>query len=439
MRLSPEGAGWFIRVRWLACAAVFLTVWLTSSVLDVVVYPLPLYLVAGAMVAYNALFDWMRRRRLAGDLNVERSVFRQITCDLIALTLLLYFSDIARNPFLFFCVFHMIIASMYLHGRTPHLVGAMAIGLVGSVLLLEYLGWIPVFPLQYPTDTSPPTASSLDGLYLGGLFVAFASTMWMAVYFTTSIHHYVDRAFIEFRQKEKMVGIGQLVAGIAHQIANPLDGVQNCLQHVGERVKDDPRLTDYIQMMTEALERIERTAKRVQAFARPRGITLEPTDVNQAIESTLAVLGTNHGPGIHVETELGDVSPVLGDHYTLQEVFFNLCANALAAMPRGGALTLRSYPLGHSAEDAADCVAIDVSDTGVGIPRVEMERIFEPFYTTRGETGGTGLGLGLCRMLINEMGGRMTVQSALGQGTTFTVILHPASEIAETGAGGALP
>ncbi|MDY0167107.1 MAG: ATP-binding protein [Thermoguttaceae bacterium] len=437
MRLSPEGARWFVRVRWLACAAVFLTVWFTSAVLGVVAHPLPLYLVAAGMVAYNLLFEWAQGRMLAGDLNVERSVFRQITCDLVALTLLLYFSDLARNPFLFFFVFHMIIASMYLHGLTPYLVGAMAVGMVGAVLLLEYAGWIPVFPLRYPTDAIPPTARALDGLYLAGLFVAFASTMWMAVYFTTSIHHYVDRAFAEFRQKEKMVGIGQLVAGIAHQIANPLDGVQNCLQRVGERVKDDPRLSEYIQMMAEALDRIERTAKRVQAFARPRGITLGPTDVNLAIEGTLQVLGTSHGSNIRVETELGDVSLVLGDHYTLQEVFFNLCTNALAAMPRGGTLTLRSYTFARSGEDAADCVAVDVSDTGVGIPRVEMEQIFEPFYTTRGESGGTGLGLGLCRMLINEMGGRMTVQSALGQGTTFTVILHPAGGNLDSGAVGA--
>ncbi len=436
MRLSPEGARWFIRLRWLACAAVFLTIWFTSAVLGVVVHPLPLYLVGSGMVAYNLLFEWMQRRMLAGDLNVEGSIFRQVACDLVALTLLLYFSDLSRNPFLFFFVFHMIIASMYLHGATPYLVGAMAIGLVGTVLLLEYLGWIPVFPLHYSTDPSP-VARALDPLYLVGLFVAFASTMWMAVYFTTSIHHYVDRAFADFRQKEKMVGIGQLVAGIAHQIANPLDGVQNCLQRVGERVKDDPRLTEYIQMMAEALERIERTAKRVQAFARPRGITLGPTDVNRSIEGTLQVLGANHAPNIRVETELGQVSLVLGDHYTLQEVFFNLCANALAAMPRGGTLTIRSYAFGRSDEDAADCVAVDVCDTGVGIPRVEMERIFEPFYTTRGESGGTGLGLGLCRMLINEMGGRMTVTSALGQGTTFTVILHPATEAGEPGAVGA--
>ena len=88
-------------------------------------------------------------------------------------------------------------------------------------------------------------------------------------------------------------------------------------------------------------------------------------------------------------------------------MLFNLCTNALNAMPKGGTLTLRSYALGSKDEDQMGSVAIDVSDTGVGISRVDLERIFEPFFTTRADSGGTGLGLGLCRMLISEMGGRI--------------------------------
>ena len=84
----------------------------------------------------------------------------------------------------------------------------------------------------------------------------------------------------------------------------------------------------------------------MQAFARPRGITLQSTDVNQAIEGTLDVLGTSHGRNVRIEKELGGVAPVQGDPYTLQEVLFNLCTNALNAMPNGGTLTLRSYALG---------------------------------------------------------------------------------------------
>ena len=137
-------------------------------------------------------------------------------------------------------------------------------------MLLEYLEWIPRFDLNFFRRGLPVPGR----LYLLTVFAALASTLWIAVYFTTAIRRYVDRAHAELRQKEKLLGIGQLVAGIAHEIANPLDGVQNCLQRIGETVRDDPHLTEYVQMMVAALDRIERTAKRVQAFALPHGITL---------------------------------------------------------------------------------------------------------------------------------------------------------------------
>ena len=119
--------------------------------------------------------------------------------------------------------------------------------------------------------------------------------------------------------------------------------------------------------------------------------------------------------------------PVQGDPYTLQEVLFNLCTNAFAAMPRGGTLTLRTRLLGGGDDDQMDSVAVEVADTGVGIPRANLDRIFEPFFTTRADSGGTGLGLGLCRMLISEMGGRIEVRSVVQQGTVFTVVLNPAA------------
>jgi signal transduction histidine kinase len=406
---------------------VFLVIWLTSSILHVVPQPLPLYLVAVFMLAYNTAFLWNQSDAAAGEVNAENNIFLQAVLDLAALALLVYFSDLPRNPFLFFFLFHMIIASMYLRGWAPQILAAVVTCAVGGIILLEYLQCIPRFAIHLPTDSSGPPP--LDRMGLAGLFFAFSGALWITVYFTTSIRRYVDRAHAAIRQKEKMLGIGQLVAGIAHQIANPLDGVQNCLRRIGERVKHDSHLTEYVQMMTEALERIERTATRVQAFARPRGITLQSTDVRAAVEATLEMLGATRVGNVRIQRELADVPPVQGDPYTLQEVLFNLCTNALAAMPHGGTLTLRCYTMGGRDEDQMDSVAVDVSDTGVGIPRVDLEKIFEPFYTTRADRGGTGLGLGLCRMLIAEMGGRIEVRSVLDQGSTFTVVLHPAARL----------
>lgn len=427
MKLPAEGARWLVSLRFWACAVV-VVVATDAWLLGVLARPAPLYAVAGAMLAYNLLFKLSQRDWAVSPQSVERNILLQILFDITALTTLLYFADLPRNPFLSYFVFHMIIAGMYLRGRMPYIVAAVATAMVGSVMLLEYLEIIPRFPLRFRFDPASPAPA--DGLYLLTVFGALASTLGMAVYFTTAIRRYVDRAHAEIRQKEKLLGVGQLVAGIAHQIANPLDGMQNCLQRIGEQVKDDPHLAEYVQMMVAALDRIERTAKRVQSFALPHGITLQSTDVNAVVEATLPLLDALHDQRIKIRTDLGDVPPVQGDPYTLQEVLFNLCANAVAAMPHGGVLTLRTRTLGNRDDDQMDSVAIEVADTGVGIPRTHLEKIFEPFFTTRAESGGTGLGLGLCRMLINEMGGRIEVRSVVHQGTVFTVVLNPAETLA---------
>ncbi len=430
MKLPTEGARWFVHIRWIACAIVFAAVGL-AWVLQVVPDPQPLWWVGVGMVACNSAFWLFQRRWSATREDVDRHIAMQILCDVVSLGLLLYFSDLTRNPFLYFFSLPMIIAGMYLRGRTPYYFGAFVTVSIGGVMWLEYLGVLPRYPMRFLGESLPPLA----GGYLIATFTAFASTLWITLYFAKSIRAYVDRAHQELRQKEKMVGIGQLVAGIGHQIANPLDGVQNCLRRIGERVKGDARLTEYVQLMEEALDRIEKTTKRVQSFARPRGIEVEDTSVNAAAEATLQLLGPQHKEGITIQTELGDVPLVRGDAYTLQEVLFNLCMNAIAAMPDGGVLKLRTFTLGPHDDMNPGDVAVEVSDNGVGIPRGNLEKIFEPFFTTRADSGGTGLGLGLCRMLISEMDGRIQVRSELNEGTTFTVILpraeHAAKETAK--------
>lgn len=292
MKLSTEGARWFVHLRWVACAIVFSTV-TVGWLLDVIPDPVPLWWVGAVMLICNSAF-WLYQRRLTSTQeNVDRHIAMQILCDVSALTLLLYFADLARNPFLYFFTLPMIIAGMYLRGRTPYYFGAFVTVLVGGIMGLEYHSLIPRFPVRFAGESPPPLVAG----YLIATFVAFASTLWITLYFAKSIRAYVDRAHEELRQKEKMVGIGQLVAGIGHQIANPLDGVQNCLRRIGERVRDDARLTEYVQLMEEALDRIEKTTKRVQSFARPRGIELEATSVNAAVEATLQLLGPQHKEG----------------------------------------------------------------------------------------------------------------------------------------------
>lgn len=173
MKLPPEGARWLVGVRWLACVSVFVVIWTTSSLMNVLRDPSPLYTVAATVAGYNLFFALVQRYWTSNNETAERSIFWQVSLDLVALTLLLYFSNMSRNPFLIYFVFHMIIAGMYLRGMAPYFFAGMSSVLVGAVLLLEYLRWIPVFLLHFPSD--PPSGVPLDGANLLGVFVALAS------------------------------------------------------------------------------------------------------------------------------------------------------------------------------------------------------------------------------------------------------------------------
>jgi len=419
---------WLIKLRWMFCFGVIVVVWLSSAVFEVIAHPGPLYVCTGMILLYNASFALYERYRACGLQNLNRRMLVQMILDLISLSLLLYFSGVPYNPFFFYYVFHIAIGALLLIGWAPYMLASLASCLAGAVMLLGYLGRAPrsAFSLDPGSYHTTVLGNGPHGIYLVGFFVALTTTLWVTVYFTSSVHHYLSRVQGVIRQKEKMLGIGQLVAGIAHQISNPLDGLENCLQTIGRGVKDDTRLTRYVQLMAEALKRIERTTKSVQAFAGPHGLRLQDIDVNEAIEAVVQLLDHGISRKVQLVTELAKVSRVRGDVHTLQEVIFNLCTNALAAMPDGGRLCLRSFVLEADTFRQFKRVAIEVADTGCGIPKSDLDKIFEPFFTTRKEAGGTGLGLALCRMLISEMDGQIEVSSVPNQETVFRLILNAA-------------
>jgi signal transduction histidine kinase len=430
MRLAPHSlrdrARWLIAMRWLACLGALPLIWAASAPLHLVHDPLPLYGIALGMALYNLAF-MLAYRRPAWRGDDHALILAQVILDLVALTLLLYFADIAYNPFLFYFVFHVVIASILVPGRTPYVVALLASALVGSVMLLQHLGWIPVHPLAFPWRVAVLRGGPSEVIYLLGIFAAFVSTLGITVFFTTSVSAHVEKAHAQIRQHQKMIGIGQLVAGVAHQIANPLDGLQNGLRQIGQWAEGDPRVAETVPRLLGALDRVEKVARRLQEFARPQGLDLQACDVNREVESALLLFEKSlAAKDVTLDKGLAPLPPAWGDPYGIQEVVFNLCANSIDAMPRGGRLVVRSYQRAEGGRNGDQSVVIEVGDTGVGIPEDQIEKIFEPFFTTKAAKGGTGLGLGLCRMLVSEMGGRIEVNSAPNRGSTFWVLLPAA-------------
>jgi signal transduction histidine kinase len=226
----------------------------------------------------------------------------------------------------------------------------------------------------------------------------------------------LERSQAQLIRAEKLAATGRLAASLAHEINNPLQAIHNCLHLVVNRSLTDEKKKYYLGLAQAEVERLITLAQRALEFYRPSQGRPAATNVNRLIENVLALSNKRleHGR-VQVRAQLQpDLAPLTAVPDQLTQVFLNLIINGVEAMPEGGTLTIRSAL--HDSQ-----LAIEVQDTGPGLTPDESARIFEPFYTTK--AGGTGLGLAVSYGIIQQHGGRIEVQSAPGQGTTFTVWL----------------
>jgi two-component system NtrC family sensor kinase len=224
---------------------------------------------------------------------------------------------------------------------------------------------------------------------------------------------------------EKLAAIGELTAGVAHEISNPAAVIQGNLDLLREVLGPDaePVLSE-IRLIDEQVNRIRLIVTKLLQFARPGEFAgyVDSVDVNAVLADCL-VLTRQHlsSRGVRVEQHLGTRRRVEINTQELQQVLINLIVNAVQAMPAGGTLTLETVDWDE--HDWPTGVGVTVRDTGQGIREEDLARIFDPFFTTK-KTQGTGLGLSISYSLVERYGGRITVESTFGSGTAFTVWLR---------------
>jgi PAS domain S-box-containing protein len=220
-------------------------------------------------------------------------------------------------------------------------------------------------------------------------------------------------------QSEKMAAIGQLAAGIAHELRNPLAIVMNVLYDLRARGDHaDADVTEGLHIAEDEIGRAQAIIKNLLEFSRESSAELERLDVNDLVRRTLQLLEKYlESSGVEVSAELGNVPACIANDNALRQILLNLMTNAVQAMPRGGRLAIRTF---HRAPDR---VHLEVQDTGIGIPQAHLRDIFNPFFTTKAPGQGTGLGLFVVHAILHRYGGDVRVASELGVGTTFTVEL----------------
>ncbi|HJV36868.1 ATP-binding protein [Geomonas sp.] len=233
--------------------------------------------------------------------------------------------------------------------------------------------------------------------------------------------------FQQMERADRLASVGEMAAGIAHEIKNPLTGIAAAITVLKDDFEaEDPR-SSIINEVLEQISRLDKTVNDLLFFGKPTAPEPSCTDLNSQLRKTLVFAGQHRG-GKNIEKQLElqeDLPPVYVDPKQIQQVFLNLFLNAVQAMQQGGTLTVKSSLVEI---DGVPTVQVKVTDTGQGIPPQILEKIFTPFFTTKAQ--GTGLGLPICHRLIAQHNGRLSVISEDGKGTTFTVEL-PAYRPAE--------
>ena len=217
---------------------------------------------------------------------------------------------------------------------------------------------------------------------------------------------------------EKMAAMGTLAAGVAHEVNNPLAGILTCLETLRANPDDAETRRRYLGLVYDGIKRIEHTVSNLLDFSRPTSAHPEPTSLNHSLRHVVELaqyqLRKNR---VEAVFELAPAEPVvLADHFQMEQLFLNLVLNAIQAMPGGGTVTLRTRMTDGR-------VIAEVIDTGVGIPDEIRDRIFDPFFSTREVGQGTGLGLAVSYTIVAAHGGSIEVESRVGRGATFRVIL----------------
>jgi signal transduction histidine kinase len=422
--LLAESLEWFIGLRWLAGAGVVVASAVDWAWLDVYGHGGAGVAVGVAVLAYNAALAFALRFTLTGRGRHPRVLlgfaWAQVVLDVVALSLLAAWTGGARSPLLGLFVLHMVFAAMLLP-RVMAYAGA-GVTVLTMVAALAMAGRTP--------------ASVGERLVLAGWAGALVCTVFVGSQIARSLRRQRGRLVRKTRellavqatlrrqqrgmaQHEKMVALGQMAAGVAHEIANPLASIDSLLQLMNRKPE---RLTgESVETLRQQTERIARIVRELTTFSRPGHLERQTSAVNDVVREAIGMTSFDaRVKRVRFELSLAeDVGAVRMLPQAIQQVLLNLLRNALDATEDSPDPVVRV----RTARDGEGWVVIEVADNGTGIDPKHMKRVFEPFFTTKPVGKGTGLGLSISYSLVDRHGGSIGVASPAGAGAAFRIRL----------------
>ncbi len=424
---------WLVELRWVAIGALALATYVSSRWMRVSLPDSRLYLIAELLTAYNASLYilvkyWTGRVKNGLGTRIGQIISFQISADLIIMTTILHYAGGIENPFIFFFVFHMILASILRSRFQSYLQATLAILSFGGVLLLEATGTIPHYSLE---GFAGHELYQSRRYVLGCLFV-LAVTLYLVVYMTTSIAEQLrcqqdelEEANHQLQQKDKIKN--QYVLRVTHDIKGHLAAIQSCLQLVFDQIvgplnEKQKDLTGRAYRRTTNCMLFVRTLLKITRLKLTGQMDISHFSLRDCLGKALAAAKTraqDKSIDIHCDIEKS-IETISGEAVYIEETLTNLLLNAVKYTPPQGHVNITVTDLG-------DHVQIVFSDTGIGIPASEMPHIFEEFYRASNaratQRDGTGLGLAFAKQVIERHGGTITAEQNQPCGTVLTVVL----------------
>lgn len=450
----------FIRLKWFAIGGVIVATLIASEVFHIGFPALPVYLICVALALYNFFLIYQARhlqKEKSGLVIQKARTFGYINIyfDLIALTILLHFTGGIENPFIFYFVFHVIIAGVVQPKRTVYVMATAIVAMVILLASLEYSGVIPHINLRGFVEPDLYRQES----YIVAVLLSLTTILYATAYMVTGIFGELSgsqQQVLELRERLLKERTGQL-AQASSEISKLEEEKNRFLRFLGIAAHDMKAPLAAIQSYFEVMlggfageldekqrNMIERSSKRVKELLTlisdlldiPRIETgqiiqeMKEVSLSQVIENAVDELG-EMAKQKNLKLEV-DVPPnscsVYGSAFRLQQVIVNLVSNAINYTAEGS-VTIR-------ARDAADTIRVEVIDTGIGIPPQDLPRMFEDFFRAGNVAGkqGTGLGLSIAKRIVNAHKGEICVESPYhetGRGSKFTITLPKMSGVRE--------
>jgi signal transduction histidine kinase len=390
--------------------------------------PAHLLLVGLALAASNLFWWWSLRHRGASmpEASLRWRLFLQLLGDTVALSLLLEFSGGAENPFAMLFSLPVAVAAMLLPTRLAISLTVLGGGTFVTVVLGQYTGLLDHHGLHGRLAQS----QIVDPLYrsprfVWGYLMAFVSTLSGITYLVRALTLRYQRAEALRREhervaqsRERLARVGEVSAGIAHSLRNPLHGLLSSVELLRPGCSGDATATETLGLMSEALVRMEAVTQRVLSLTRDVPLQPRACDLDEVVRDVLHPYASAARPsGSELVTVLGRVGEVELDALRFTEALSNLVDNALHACRQGGVVTVSTVATGEAE------VSVEVADTGEGISPADLPRVFDPFFTTKAVGEGTGLGLAMARRIVEEHGGRVALESERGRGTRVRLVV----------------